>query len=65
MEGYVVQKCRKNDMLYGPTHKSLDAHETLCGREIDSSWWILTNDGSGVVTCKDCLVMQEKTKWAK
>lgn len=54
---YTVQRCRKDDMLYGPIHFSSDGYRTFCGQQTDENWWILTNDASGVATCPKCKKM--------
>lgn len=61
---YTVQRTRtlNTDRNYsgieciGPVHASDDANITSCGKEIDESWWVLTNvPGQGEVTCRKCL----------
>lgn len=51
---YTVQRCRKDDRLYGSIHFSSDGDRTFCGQQTDENWWILTNDASGVATCPKC-----------
>lgn len=52
---YTVQKITKTDKLFGPVHGAENDHETLCGKEINECWFILTNVlGEGEVTCKEC-----------
>lgn len=55
MSMYTVQRVRKDDSLYGPTHGSMDCYKTDCGQDVGENWWVLTNDFSGVPTCKKCL----------
>jgi hypothetical protein len=58
---YTVQRTRKNDILYGPTHGSKYAEETFCGLECDHNWFIINNTFDGEVTCKKCLkLLNEK-----
>lgn len=54
---YTVRICKSysNDTRIGPFHASIDACVTLCGREIDSRWWIENHFGGDLVTCKRCL----------
>jgi len=52
---YTVQRINKQDGLYGPTHCSEEAEETLCGLIVDHNWHILTTDQTGMPTCKKCL----------
>jgi hypothetical protein len=52
---YTVSRCRKDNTLYGKVHGSDDSTTTLCGLDIDSSWWVITNNGFGEITCKKCL----------
>jgi hypothetical protein len=52
---YTVQRARKDNTLYGPVHFSEDADTTLCGQTVDARWFILTTDGDGKATCKQCL----------
>jgi len=59
---YTVQRSRKNRWdLYGPTHGSEGGDVTLCGQTITESWWILTNDHDGEVTCRKCLKIMEES----
>ncbi len=54
---YLVQKARmSDDRLYGPTHRSHDAKETLCHKAIDERWWVVDNSGDpGLIpTCVKC-----------
>ncbi len=56
---YTVSRCRKRaDILFGVVHGSMDAHKTICGIEIngDGGWWIMTNDRTGEMTCRACLL---------
>ena len=52
---YTVQRVRKtSDDRYGLVHWSHDVQETLCDKEIDDGWWILTTRHDGIATCKKC-----------
>jgi tRNA G18 (ribose-2'-O)-methylase SpoU len=52
---YTVQRVRKtsNDR-YGLVHWAHNDQTTLCDKEIDDGWWILTTDHDGAATCKKC-----------
>lgn len=52
---YTIQRITKKDRLFGPVHGTEKVIVTLCGREIDYSWYVLTTDCDGDVTCKKCL----------
>ena len=52
---YTTRRCRKNDVLYGSTHGSMNGDITLCGKNIDENWWILSNEFNGEVTCLECI----------
>jgi hypothetical protein len=52
---YTVSRCRGNDDLYGPSHGSDIAEETLCGVKLDDYWYVTNNTFDGTVTCKKCL----------
>lgn len=61
---YTVQRCRKDDTLYGPSHGSMDGDITICGIETDHNWWITNNTFDGEITCKKCLsILKEKQGW--
>jgi hypothetical protein len=51
---YTIRQITKKGKLYSSIHASADAHTTLCGHEINENWYILTNEGIGVVTCEKC-----------
>ena len=51
---YTVQRISKKDKLFGKVHGSVDARETICGKEIDENWFILTADFEEGVTCEVC-----------
>lgn len=53
---YTISRCRKDDTEYGPIHYSADARTAFCGMDFSvGSWWIVTNDFSGIATCRKCL----------
>lgn len=53
---YVVQKAKLvDDTLYGPSHRSFDGEETLCGLVLDYKWFIIHTEFDGKITCKKCL----------
>jgi hypothetical protein len=56
---YTLQKVRKDDSLYGPSHGSDYGGMTLCGQEIGDNWWITNNTYDGSITCKKCLKILE------
>jgi hypothetical protein len=52
---YTVRLCKKDGTFYGAIHGSEDGDRTICGKELDERWCILTNNYDGEVTCKKCL----------
>lgn len=55
---YTVNRCKslKNDELYKKSHGSIDGEKTLCGKNILTGWWYITNNMfDGIITCRDCL----------
>jgi len=53
---YTVQKCRAlSEKKYGAIHYAECNGGTLCGKEINQNWWILTTAHDGIATCKKCL----------
>lgn len=52
---YTVRKVRADNTGYGLTHGSDAVIKTVCGREIDSHWYVETNAFDGVISCKTCL----------
>lgn len=52
---YTVQRARKDDTLYGPTHGSHDGDVTVCGVTIDQNWYIVSNCSYGEINCMKCL----------
>lgn len=52
---YTIQRITKADRLFGPIHGTEQVKATLCGREIDYNWYVLTTNYDGEVTCKRCL----------
>jgi hypothetical protein len=56
---YTIQRITKDDKLYGPIHGAHNALGVLCGFALDESWYILTNNYEGEVTCKKCLRVLE------
>ena len=52
---YTVQRITKADKFFGPVHGLNKGSKTLCGRQIDENWYILTVNYDGEVTCKKCL----------
>lgn len=57
---YTIQRCKKDDTLYGPIHGSDNGETTLCGQDVDTNWWILNNTFDGIITCKKCLKILTK-----
>lgn len=61
---YIVQRCKnlKNDKLYKKAHGSEDGYETICGKDICTGWWYISNNTfDGIITCPDCLkVLKER-----
>jgi hypothetical protein len=51
---YTVQRARKDDTLYGPSHGADGDDHTVCGQAIDHHWWITNNTFDGVITCRQC-----------
>ena len=52
---YTVRRVRaKEDTLYGPSHGSDDADNTLCGIVLDWKTYITHTRHDGEVTCKTC-----------
>lgn len=62
MARYTVQRARGGDKLYGSTHASDECGLTYCGKEINFKWWILSNDGTGEVTCKTCIGIEKNRR---
>jgi len=52
---YTVQKITKSDKFFGPIHGAMDDQKTVCGLNLDSNWYILSNMFDGLITCKKCL----------
>ncbi len=63
---YTVQKINKNDKTYGPIHNSYDGNETVCGKQLNEHWTILTNAFDGESNCSKCydyhFMLHEKAK---
>lgn len=57
---YTIQKCSKDSKFYGSIHGSNDAYITICGKEIDETFYILTNNYDDEITCKKCLKILKK-----
>ena len=54
---YTVSRCRDDGTFYGPVHSSRDCDITLCGKNVDDRWWVVSNSGElDTVTCKQCLI---------
>ena len=51
---YTVQRARKDDTLYGPSHASIDAEITVCGQHIDHHWFITHAAFDGECSCRKC-----------
>ena len=51
---YTVQRARKDDTLYGPSHASIDAEITVCGQHIDHHWFITNATFDGECSCRKC-----------
>ena len=51
---YTVQRCKKDNTLYGPTHASDNGNISLCGLHFDNNWYITNNTFDGEVTCEKC-----------
>jgi len=55
---YTIQKITATtDKHYGAIHGSYHGEETVCGKELNSNWYIISNDFSrnSTITCKKCL----------
>jgi len=37
------------------THGSEDGETTVCGKHLDSRWFITNNTFDGIITCKECI----------
>lgn len=46
-----------NEKLIGSVHYSETGDVTICGKDIDTKWWILSNNFDGKATCKKCLTL--------
>lgn len=61
MVEYTVQKEGKNGALLGGIHYADNTDITYCGKPC-GDWWVLTTNGSGVATCKECVKKKEEKK---
>lgn len=55
---YTASKCTTatGTDLHKTSHASNDGEETLCGKDLTTGWfWITNNTFGGEVTCKECL----------
>lgn len=59
---YIVSKCRKDNSLYGTMHGAIGERKTLCGKVLDSNWYITNTNVHtdpatfmNLITCKKCL----------
>ncbi len=52
---YTVSKCKSDNTLYGTIHGSHHGVKTVCGKELDHTWYIVNNTFDGEITCKECL----------
>jgi hypothetical protein len=58
---YTLSRCRRDEKLYGQVHGSSDCEITNCGMDAnEDAWMILSNDFTGIVTCRKCLAEQSK-----
>jgi hypothetical protein len=58
---YTLSRCRRDEKLYGRVHGSSDCEKTHCGMDAnEDAWMILSNDFTGIVTCRKCLAEQSK-----
>lgn len=63
---YTIQRCRKDNTLYGPVHYFHGHTATLCGKDTERGpWWILTNHHDGEATCKKCIAIDRRGKCQK
>ncbi len=61
---YTVYKCESetSDNKVGHYHASDFGEMTLCGKEINSDWFISDNTFTGNVTCGQCLRILKERK---
>jgi len=62
---YQVYRCKslKNNSKNSSVHYSKDAEKTLCGKNLNEYWYIMTNDLSiNFVNCNKCLKLLKKAK---
>ena len=52
---YTVRKINRKDNLYGSSHGSTDANETICGKNINENWCIINNIFDGKISCRKCI----------
>lgn len=54
---YTAQRVKADstEELYGLSHKSIDAEDTLCGIVLNDRWKILKNNEWEKITCKKCI----------
>ena len=57
---YTVRKVSKEDRIYGPSHGTEDCDKTLCGIQINETWYLTDHSYNGTITCADCLEAIEK-----
>ena len=58
---YTIRRCRKNGILYGPSHGADDTYNTVCGVPITAgNWWVTSNVFDGEITCSKCLAVLKK-----
>jgi len=58
---YTVQKLKADDTPSGKVHLSDDADRTLCGKYIDSKWFITVHQ-SILANCPKCQAQREGRK---
>ena len=51
---YATRKISKQNRLYGTVHGS-NGDETLCGKELNYTWYLLSNGNNHKLTCKRCI----------
>lgn len=61
---YTVYRCKSKTSVdrKGPVHYSDDASYTICGKPVDSNWFILTNDHQGEANCQKCVTVVSQRK---
>ena len=61
---YTVSRCKKDNALNGKKHGADNDNQTVCGLDLSSGyWWITNNAFDGDIDCKKCLkVLKDRSE---